>query len=443
MLNKFTKKLGELLPVVVPKQDPQPTSAAADTAPHGDTADQPTATTTATAASTSATPTTTAAATTDAAVAVPSQVEVPVEGKPSDGSSVTGITDTGSGAKVEGKTPGTDAVDTPKDGDDGGSTKTETTPTPTKDGVEPPAPTAEPVTGGDANESGDKEKPSDTPATPQVPVSHYKQRVSQFQEAIFQGCEPATECGIQIINISAVRNMAFGGIPEQNHLREPYWKLLLNYLPLDRAKWDNYLKEQRAIYVKWKEEFFIDPHAHQASNDHPLSTQTSSVWNSFFNDAKIVEDITKDLKRTSPNLHFFTSGERANLHYNALQSILFVYAKLNPGIRYVQGMNEILAPLYYVFASHYQDPQELLNAEADTFFCFTNVMSEIRDHFIKSLDASGIGVHKTLGKMSAIIKQHDFEVWAHLEKLGVVPQYYAFRWILLMLSQVPDFISYF
>jgi Rab-GTPase-TBC domain len=26
-----------------------------------------------------------------------------------------------------------------------------------------------------------------------------------------------------------------------------------------------------------------------------------------------------------------------------------IFAKLNPGIRYVQGMNEVLAPIFYVF----------------------------------------------------------------------------------------------
>lgn len=39
----------------------------------------------------------------------------------------------------------------------------------------------------------------------------------------------------------------------------------------------------------------------------------------------------------------------------ALRNILIVFAKLNPGIRYVQGMNELLAPLFYVFRS---DPDE-------------------------------------------------------------------------------------
>ena len=35
--------------------------------------------------------------------------------------------------------------------------------------------------------------------------------------------------------------------------------------------------------------------------------------------------------------------------------ILFIYAKLNPGQGYVQGMNEIIGPLYYVFAN---DPKD-------------------------------------------------------------------------------------
>lgn len=74
-----------------------------------------------------------------------------------------------------------------------------------------------------------------------------------------------------------------------------------------------------------------------------------------------------------------------------IERILFVYAKLNPGINYVQGMNEILGPIYYCLAS---DPSEewSVHSEADTFFCFTLLMSEIRDVFIKTLDDSDIGI---------------------------------------------------
>ena len=53
-------------------------------------------------------------------------------------------------------------------------------------------------------------------------------------------------------------------------------------------------------------------------------------------------------------------------HYDVLARILLLYAKLNRGVRYVQGMNELLAPLYYLFA---QDPLNGHHAE-DSRLCY-------------------------------------------------------------------------
>ena len=35
--------------------------------------------------------------------------------------------------------------------------------------------------------------------------------------------------------------------------------------------------------------------------------------------------------------------------FPSVARILYIYAALNPGISYVQGMNEIVAPMYYLF----------------------------------------------------------------------------------------------
>ncbi len=53
-------------------------------------------------------------------------------------------------------------------------------------------------------------------------------------------------------------------------------------------------------------------------------------------------------------------------HYDVLARILLLYAKLNRGVRYVQGMNELLAPLYYLFA---QDPLNGHHAEDSRLRC--------------------------------------------------------------------------
>jgi hypothetical protein len=44
----------------------------------------------------------------------------------------------------------------------------------------------------------------------------------------------------------------------------------------------------------------------------------------------------------------FDDSLETDLHWEALERILFIYAKLNPAIGYVQGMNELIAPIYYV-----------------------------------------------------------------------------------------------
>jgi hypothetical protein len=48
--------------------------------------------------------------------------------------------------------------------------------------------------------------------------------------------------------------------------------------------------------------------------------------------------IDKDVRRTHPDYHFFTmTGDELTPHHHAIMRILFIYAKLNPGIKYVQG----------------------------------------------------------------------------------------------------------
>ena len=67
-----------------------------------------------------------------------------------------------------------------------------------------------------------------------------------------------------------------------------------------------------------------------------------------------------------------------------MQRALFVYAKLNPGLTYVQGMNELLAPLYYTFSTDV-DEDACEHAEADAFWCFIELMTEFRDNYCKQL----------------------------------------------------------
>ncbi|CAI0436848.1 unnamed protein product [Linum tenue] len=241
--------------------------------------------------------------------------------------------------------------------------------------------------------------------------------------------------------------------------------LLLGYLSPERSQWSSELAKKRSQYKIFKDELLMNPseitrklekstlddepksesrcvlsRSEITHDEHPLSLGKTSVWNQFFQDSEIIEQIDRDVKRTHPDLHFFCGDSSfANSNQEALKSILVVFAKLNPGIRYVQGMNEILAPLYYVFKS---DPDEEMAAcaEADTFFCFVELLSGFRDNFCQQLDNSVVGIRSTITKLSQLLKEHDEELWRHLEITAKVnPQFYAFRWITLLLTQEFNF----
>ncbi|KAF9663467.1 hypothetical protein SADUNF_Sadunf17G0053100 [Salix dunnii] len=276
-----------------------------------------------------------------------------------------------------------------------------------------------------------------------------------------------TELSRKVINMGELRRIASQGIPDGAGIRSTVWKLLLGYLPPDRSLWSSELAKKRSQYKRFKEELLMNPseitrrlekttgfdnddaksesryvlsRSKITHGEHPLSLGKSSIWNKFFQDSEIIEQIDRDVKRTHPGMHFFSGDSSlAKSNQEALRNILIVFAKLNPGIRYVQGMNEILAPLFYVFKN---DPDEEMEAcaEADTFFCFAELLSGFRDHFCQQLDNSVVGIRSTLTRLSQLLKEHDEELWRHLEVTTKVnPQFYAFRWITLLLTQEFNF----
>jgi hypothetical protein len=72
------------------------------------------------------------------------------------------------------------------------------------------------------------------------------------------------------------------------------------------------------------------------------------------------------------------------IYVQEMKRILFIFAKLNPGLRYVQGLIELLAPLYYHFRCDC-DKDAASHAEPDAFFCFMDIISEFRDNFCQQL----------------------------------------------------------
>lgn len=304
------------------------------------------------------------------------------------------------------------------------------------------------------------------------------------------------------IDLKTLRKLCFNGCPFEHGYRSTCWKILLNYLPLDVSQWKDILEKKRNLYTHFVHEMIVEPgtkaSAGSQADDHPLNPNPDSNWGAFFKDNDMLLQIDKDCRRLCPDLFFFqkateypckeiihadsrvetlrkrvehcvlhsetlkvdrfgksnmiasrrkTSEEYSLLpdgqeaHWEVVERILFIYAKLNPGQGYVQGMNEIIGPIYYTFAS---DPGNEWKefAEADSFFCFTNLMAEIRDIFIKTLDLDAVcGIGSMMASFTSKLKEKDEFLYNRIKELDLKPQYYAFRWLTLLLSQefpLPD-----
>ncbi|KAH3757779.1 TBC1 domain family member 13 protein [Pelomyxa schiedti] len=287
-----------------------------------------------------------------------------------------------------------------------------------------------------------------SPAAPRL--SKFDLRIAMFKEVI-----AAPTC-----DLSQLRSLAFSGVPDSvPGLRPTYWKILLKYLPLKASEREETVHSCRTQYWEYFHELIVHPNTAlesiQRNKRHPVrvpqkmtespvfegglkhltdgpepSPTTQSTWNKLFINNETWEQIDKDVKRTLPDMNFFDNVEQ----HESLQHILFIYSKLNARLSYVQGMNEIAGRIYYVFASD-RDPETRANAEADTFFCFLNLMSEIMDLFLKTVDGEGTGVDDSLTKLDDMLHSRDPKLWRDLQDKGIDPHFYAFRWMTLLLCQ--------
>jgi len=293
----------------------------------------------------------------------------------------------------------------------------------------------------------------------------------------------------------ALRNLTAEGVPEESLLRGVIWRYLLHLLPQDRAKWRHDLEGQRQVYYRFLEDLTsaatptspTSPTSPAHRESDPLSNRQSlrtsadhffanfkaqaaatAVSNgerpslsgdqeqdedsgpsaaaavSYKADRDLCEEIHKDVIRTHPDLNFYLDREHGPARYGALQRILFVYAKLNPGVRYVQGMNELLGTLYYVFTAQTCQTEDLFNAESaepDSFVCFSYLMGELRDVYVEDLDDSESGIQGRMKAVHSLLNHHDAELCAYLDGLNLDPTFYSLRWITTLLSReftLPD-----
>ena len=261
------------------------------------------------------------------------------------------------------------------------------------------------------------------------------------------------------------------GLPDDlPELRSLIWKINFGYLPINMEEWDKFLKSKRIAYQKYKNSVFekLEKELDLFKGYDKLTREEKAALDKKTN-KYILEEICKDTNRTHTEMSFFfkpidkknnfTEEEIIKLvenkrnctlknindtykinivltHSDLISRILFIYSKFEPIISYVQGMNEILAPIYYCFSfDRLNDDEPMDDIEADTFWSFYNLMSTLKVLFDKDEDKKDIGVSGKVKRLKNMLKIIDKQLYDHLEKTGFDFSVLVFRWMSLMFSQ--------
>lgn len=240
---------------------------------------------------------------------------------------------------------------------------------------------------------------------------HIQDRRLSYRESQFSKTLHAT-----VVKLPELRKLAWNGIPPEN--RAMTWKLLLGYLPTNQARRNQTLQRKRAEYKDaMKQHYDID------DNSRTLQEQET------------LRQVLVDVPRTAPEVLLFRN-ERIR---RALARLLYIWAMRHPASSYVQGINDLATPLFVVFLSDYYNGQDVLDGnvmvvlpdprldevEADVYWCLTNILAGIQDHYT----ADQPGVQRMVMRLEELVRRIDGHLCRHLESVGIQFMQFAFKWM--------------
>lgn len=210
-------------------------------------------------------------------------------------------------------------------------------------------------------------------------------------------------------------------------IREKVWPFLLGVYPWDSSK------DERLILFKALEDSYIE---YKNNWKGDLKKQKEDP---FWKDQK--NRILKDVKRTDRELDLFKpmgdeelsddgdendeeDFEFKNPNLNKLRDILFTYNELNFNLGYVQGMADLLSPLYYIF----QD-------EVMTFWAFTRFMERMERNFVRDLS----GMKSQMLTLTELVQFMLPDLYIHLEKCDSSNLFFFFRMLLVWFKRELSF----
>ncbi|SCU96312.1 LAME_0F15830g1_1 [Lachancea meyersii CBS 8951] len=192
------------------------------------------------------------------------------------------------------------------------------------------------------------------------------------------------------ITVHEVKDYIFHGGVKDNDLRREIWLYLLEVFP-----WDSSIKERRVLEETMRDSYRINYKCRWEYRAPHSDEEEEAYWHDQ------VLRVEKDVKRNDRDIPLYkynTENGKAvvepeespsrelqdhetwtvkNPHLQKLRSILLSYNVYNNDLGYVQGMCDLLSPIYYI-----------LEDEELSFWAFVSFMNRMERNFLR--DQSGI-----------------------------------------------------
>ncbi|KAJ5570180.1 GTPase-activating protein GYP7 [Penicillium hispanicum] len=210
-----------------------------------------------------------------------------------------------------------------------------------------------------------------------------------------------------------------GGLDPNDGARKEAWLFLLGVYP-----WESTHEERQAIMNSKRDEYIrlkagwwerlVEGNSTTEEYDHWKEQRNRIEKDVHRTDRMIPLFAGEDIPHPDPDSPFADTG--TNVHLEQMKDMLLTYNEYNPDLGYVQGMSDLLAPLYAVM----QD-------DAVAFWAFVGFMDRMERNFLR--DQSGM--RSQLLALDHLVQLMDPQLYLHLQSADSTNFFFFFRMLLV------------
>lgn len=193
---------------------------------------------------------------------------------------------------------------------------------------------------------------------------------------------------------------------------------MLGYVPVNSTRRTHTLQRKRAEYRD------------AIAQHYDIDDDTRTLQ-----EQETLRQVLVDVPRTAPEVGLFRDARIRK----SLGRLLYIWAMRHPASSYVQGINDLATPLFCVFLSDVCDGKDVMDGsvmdevtdnmlkqvEADCYWCLTNLLAVIQDHYTSDQP----GVQRMVMRLEELVTRIDANLTAHLRDTGIEFMQFAFKWM--------------